>query len=407
MSDYTEQKTNQLRLILSDYQSELNAIDAETSEEKARILNAIENEELEIKSLLEQYRQVKRHKEIDGVRSSYEDLAQFKESLLSKIESESQLIDVQESPSSVQYQNGSQQNIQSDTPQKLNNPPASTVTPTVIQGTVTKLNEEPNLTDKEVDRETEILEDPAVKELIEFVEQRSAAEIVKLYPADVSQIIGNFDLSNTRVRDLVLQYYKKRDLDLYQSLLKLYQKPNLVELSSIPSLDSLSEEDRKYHEFLQANYPLSLPFFWFLINRESNSIKYVVMEFAIDHIIQTNTLTGDPHRRDLSLRLSELLKMNHDAPLENFLRDLFVCFHPQRVSQKTNSRNKYFDYIDSLITTQSTLQYSDVLSMWNQMKKSGYKIVSSPDFDPIQLTPEDLDDSNQQSLDPESNSELL
>ena len=85
MSDYTEQKTKQLRLILSDYQSELNAIDLETTKEKAQILSAIETEELEIKSLLEQYRRIKRHKEIDEVKSSYEELTQFKQNLLLKI----------------------------------------------------------------------------------------------------------------------------------------------------------------------------------------------------------------------------------------------------------------------------------------------------------------------------------
>ena len=238
------------------------------------------------------------------------------------------------------------------------------------------------------------------------MEERSASEIVKLYPADVSQIIGNFDLNNATVRDRLLKHYRQRDLDIYKSLVKLYQKPNLAEFDDVPTPDSLSEEDRKYHEFLQANYPLSLPFFWFLIDREPDSIKYVVMEFAIDHIIQTNTLAGDPHRRELSLRLPELLEMNNDAPLKEFLRDLFICFHPQRVSQKANSRNKYFDYMDSLITTQSTLQYSDVLLMWNYMKKSGYSEVSSPEFD---LTIPTADDSqnNHKSLAPNGDLDIL
>ena len=110
-------------------------------------------------------------------------------------------------------------------------------------------------------------------------------------------------------------------------------------------------------------------------------------------------------RRDLSLRLSELLEMNNNAPLADFLRDLFICFHPQRVSQKSNSRNKYFDYMDSLITTQSTLQYSDVLLMWNYMKKSGYHEVSSADFSPMPPTDENSSNGSL-NLAPESDRDI-
>ena len=443
MSDYAEQKINQLRLILSDYQSELDAIDIETDKEKARILSAIESEELEIKSLLEQYRQIKRHKEIDKIRSSYESLTQFKQNLVLKIRSESQSIDTQNLLSDEQPQASNHESLQLDidNPQQSDReedePLDSTVAPTVIPDANPEIDEvnasgvrpaldedathkssplelsargtvddDGNLTAQEIDQENQLFKDPEVEKLIQFVEERSASEIVKLYPADVSQIIGNFDLNNATVRDRLLKHYRQRDLDIYKSLVKLYQKPNLAEFDDVPTPDSLSEEDRKYHEFLQANYPLSLPFFWFLIDREPDSIKYVVMEFAIDHIIQTNTLAGDPHRRELSLRLPELLEMNNDAPLKEFLRDLFICFHPQRVSQKANSRNKYFDYMDSLITTQSTLQYSDVLLMWNYMKKSGYSEVSSPEFD---LTIPTADDSqnNHKSLAPNGDLDIL
>ena len=443
MSDYAEQKINQLRLILSDYQSELDAIDIETDKEKARILSAIESEELEIKSLLEQYRQIKRHKEIDKIRSSYESLTQFKQNLVLKIRSESQSIDTQNLLSDEQPQASNYESLQLDidNPQQSDReedePLDSTVAPTVIPDANPEIDEvnasgvrpaldedathkssplelsargtvddDGNLTAQEIDQENQLFKDPEVEKLIQFVEERSASEIVKLYPADVSQIIGNFDLNNATVRDRLLKHYRQRDLDIYKSLVKLYQKPNLAEFDDVPTPDSLSEEDRKYHEFLQANYPLSLPFFWFLIDREPDSIKYVVMEFAIDHIIQTNTLAGDPHRRELSLRLPELLEMNNDAPLKEFLRDLFICFHPQRVSQKANSRNKYFDYMDSLITTQSTLQYSDVLLMWNYMKKSGYSEVSSPEFD---LTIPTADDSqnNHKSLAPNGDLDIL
>lgn len=401
MSNTPDQISAQIRLILKDYQSELNAIDIETKQEKTRILSAIEAEELEIKSLLEQYRQIKRQKEIDKVKSSYQNLSEFKQNLLLKIKSESHLTDKELMLSGDQNQNQNQNQNQAtnyEQPQLV----ATQSTDTIPQSNISSENAIVSNDSTEPD----IPPEPELAELVQFIEDKPPQELVKLYPHDVSEILPSFNLGDTAVRDKVLQRYQKRDLDIYKSLLKLYQKPDLAKSNNIPDPNSLSTQDKKYHDFLQINYPLSLPFFWFLINREPDSIRYVVMEFAVDHIIQTNTLDKDPLRQDLTLNLSELLEMSNKAPRPEFLRDLFICFHPQRVSQKPNSRNKYFDYIDRLVTTQSTLEYSDVLLLWNYMKKSGYHVVSSADFKPIAPT-EDTQNNNGKSIAPSSEHDLL
>ena len=401
MSDYDTQKTAQIRLVLTDYESELNAIDIETNQEKAQILSAIEAEESEIKSLLEQYRQIKRRKEIDGVKSSYQNLNEFKQNLLLKIKLESQIDDEQRLFSAVNDEQRVSTGLDLNQANGYDRPQlvATQATDIIPRSDVPQ-------EDAIVPDEPDPVEEPEVAQLIQFIEDKSPQELVKFYPNDVSEVLPSFNLNDTRVRDRVLQRYQKRDLNIYKSLLKLYQKPNIIEVNNIPDFEALSTQDKEYHEFLLENYPLSLPFFWFLINREPDSIRYVVMEFAIDHIIQTNTLDKDPYRRELSLNLSELLEMNNEAPLSEFLRDLFLCFHPQRVSQKTNSRNKYFDYMDSLITTQSTLQYSDVLLLWNHMKKSGYHVVSSADFSPISSI-ENPQNNNGKSIAPPSEHDLL
>lgn len=400
MSDNPEQKSAQIRLILADYQSELNAIDIETNQEKTRIISAIEAEELEIKSLLEQYRQIKRQKELDEVESSYQNLSEFKQNLLLKIKLESQVTNDEAILSSNQNQASDYEQSQLVVTQSTDIvPPTNLSQPDIFPK---------NAIVSDISPEPDIPPEPEVAELIQFIEDISPQELVKFYPHDVSKILPSFNLSNTVVRDKVLQRYQKRDLDIYKSLLKLYQKPDLANSNNIPDPDSLSTQDRKYHNFLQINYPSSLPFFWFLINREPDSIRYVVMEFAIDHIIQTNTLDKDPLRQDLTLNLSELLEMNNEAPVSEFLRDLFICFHPQRVSQKPNSRNKYFDYMDRLVTTQSTLQYSDVLLLWNHMKKLGYHVVSSADFSPTLPTQDSQSQNgNGKNIAPPSEHDLL
>ena len=355
MSKFQDLTLEQIKLSLSDYQSELNAIDKETVRERERILNAIEAEEIEIKSLLEQYRDIKRQKEVDTVRSSYNNLSNFKQTLLSKIKLETE----------------------ADNEKSVAEPDSVTqaeLIPTMEGGAAKKNIEQPR-GDGETNQKIKIIE------LINFIEGINADYLVQLYPADVIDFVPTFEVNNTIVKNGLLEYYRKRDVNIYNALLKLYQKPELEpDKIEIPNLEELSPSDRKYHDFLQNHYPKSLPFFWFLINREKDSIRHVVMEFAVDHIIQTNTLDKDSIRQELTLELSELLKMNDRVSLEDFLRDIFVCFHPRRVSQKSNSKNKYFDYISQLIRERSTLENPETLRIWNYMIKCGYNVVSSPEF---------------------------
>lgn len=359
MSKSQDLKLEQIRLSLSDYQSELSAIDEETIKERERILHAIQAEEIEIKSLLEQYRNIKRQKEVDTVRSSYNNLSNFKQTLLSKINLETEADnDVDRGKSAIEPQSTTQAEL----------------IPTMEGGAPKKNIEQPK-GDGETNQKIKVIE------LINFIEGINADYLVKLYPADVIDFVPTFEVNNTTVKNGLLEYYRKRDVNIYNALLKLYQKPELKpEDITIPNLEELSPADKKYHDFLQNHYPKSLPFFWFLINREKDSIRQVVMEFAVDHIVQTNTLDNDPSRQELTLELSELIKMNDRVSLRNFLRDIFLCFHPRRVSQKSNSRNKYFDYISQLIRDRSTLENPEALQIWNYMLKCGYNVVFSPEF---------------------------
>ena len=399
----TELTLEQIKLSLKDYQSELSAIDTETTQEKERILDAIRAEEAEIKSLLNQYRAIKRQKEVDVVKSSYANLTNFKKNLLLKIKSEKEAASNErpenqfEKPKSSdrqlnnrQFEEPKSSDRQFEEPKssdrQLNNRQFDNQTiaeaaqaldssrvPTGDGGEPKKTEEQPNKA-QEVNWDVETIE------IVKFIEQTPLPKLVQLYPADVSCLVPSFNVNNTVMRDRLLQHYSKHNVSIYNSLLKLYQKPDLGHHTKIPKVEQLSLKDRLHHEFLADNYPNALPFFWFLINREPDSIRYVVMEFAIDHIIQTNTLENDPNRVELEVNLTELLELNNKASLTDFLRDLFLCFHPQRVSQKANSRNRYFDYIDNLIKTQSTLQHSHILQLWNYLNKSGYSAVSSPDF---------------------------
>lgn len=371
MSEFTEPTLEQIELLLRDYQSELTTIDAETNLEKERILSAIQTEEAEIKSLLDRYRTLKRQQQLAVVQSSYNRLSDFKQSLLLKIKSTTENSDRHSliSQSSLPQMEGGE-------PKKL----------------LSKTNSLPAA---------------EIKKFTEFIDGISPQELVKLYPADLVQALPDFKSNDPVIRGQLLRYYKKQNLPIYHGLLKLYQKPDLSQGDNpLPQLEQLPGKDRQYHEFLQANYPNALPFFWFLINREPNSIRYVVMELALDHIIQTNTLDNDPDRRDLSLSLSDLLEMNNQAPVAEFIRDLFICFHPQRVSQKSSSKNRYFDYISSLIKNQSTLEESYVLQMWNQMNQAGYHAVSAADFQVSQIIQEEQN-GHSKSLAPASQHDLL
>ena len=357
MSKSQDLTLEQIKLSLSDYQSELSTIDEETIKERERIISAIQAEEIEIKSLLKQYRDIKRQKEIETIQSSYNNLSSFKQTLLSKIRLEAE----------------------DANNKKLAIEPILEVTeaeliPTTEGGAIKKNVEQPKK-EKETNQKIKVIE------LINFIEGINPGYLVKLYPADILEIIPTFEVNNTIVKSGLLEYYRKRDTKIYNALLKLYQKPELErEKIKIPDSEELSITDKKYHNFLQSHYPRSLPFFWFLINREKDSIRQVVMEFAVDHIIQTNTLDTDPIRQELTLELSELLKMNVRANIKDFLRDMYLCFHPRRVSQKSNSKNKYFDYISQIIKNQSTLENPEVLKVWNYMLKCGYEVVSSPNF---------------------------
>ena len=365
MSKSQDLTLEQIKLTLSDYQSELSAIDRETVKERERILNAIQAEETEIKSLLEQYRNIKRQKEIDTIQSSYNNLSNFKQTLLSKIKLEAEKVDSKEltaKPALEAATKGSEPVIQAE------------LIPTT-EGGVTKKNIEQPEEDEETNQKVKVIE------LINFIEGINADYLVKLYPADVLEIVSTFEVNNTVVKNGLLEYYRKRDANIYDALVKLYQKPELDrEKIKIPDSEELSIIDKKYHNFLQSHYFRSLPFFWFLINREKDSIRQVVMEFAVDHIIQTNTLNSNPIRQELTLELSELLEMRDRVNIKDFMRDMFLCFHPHRVSQRSNSKNKYFDYLSQIIKNQSTLENPEVLKVWNYMFKCGYEVVSSPNF---------------------------
>ena len=357
MSQSKDLTLEQIRFSLGNYQSELNAIDQETDKEKERILNAIQAEEMEIKSLLEQYRRIKRQKEIEIIESSYNNLSDFKKNLLSKISLEQEEIN--------KRQLTKESELESVKTELL---------PTMEGGAPKKISEQ-------LEENQGVNQKIKIIELINFIAGIDANYLVKLYPADIKDIVPTFEVNNAVVKKGLLDYYKQRDVNIYNALLKLYQKPELDRQAiNIPSVEQLSIADRKYHDFLQSFYPQSLPFFWFLINRENDSVRQIVMEFAVDHIVQTNTLDTDPNRQELTIELKEFLEMNDGPYLENYLRDVFLCFHPHRVSQKSNSRNKYFDYIDKMIKNQSTLRNSEILQNWNYMVKCGYKTVSAPNF---------------------------
>ena len=353
MSQSKNLTLEQIKLSLGDYQSELSAIDRETVEEKERILNAIQAEETEIKSLLEQYRRIKRQKEIEVIESSYNHLTDFKKNLLSKIDLEKEEINKRESE------------LQSVKDKLL---------PTMEGGVPKKIS-------KQLEDNQGVNQKIKIIELINFIAGIDANYLVKLYPADVQESVPTFEVSNTIVKKGLLDYYKQRDKNIYNALLKLYQKPQLNrETINIPPVEKLSLAERKYHDFLESYYSQSLPFFWFLVNREKDSIKQIVMEFAVDHIIQTNTLETDLNRQELTLELREFLEMNDRASIEDYLRDVFLCFHPYRVNQKSTSRNKYFDYVNKIIENQSSLENSEIIRNWNYMLKCGYEVVSSPGF---------------------------
>lgn len=355
-------KIEQNKPNLTNYYSQLSEIEAKANKEKELLTNAIKAEQAEIKSLLEEYQRIKQQQEIDVIKASLDKLSDFKQQLLVKIKSEIESSDAQ------QFQDELEHEIPD-----LDNITTSTSSSTAEEYDEKKLTiEQHNY--EEVDNED------TLGQLVEFIDRTKPQELVKLYPANIGTVVPSFNVHNVVVRDQLLEHYQQNDPNIYHALIKLYQKPDLKYQVSVPNIQELEDEDRKYHEFLLINYPNALPFFWFLVNREPASIKYAVMEFAMDHIIQTNTIDTENVRHELALSLNELISMNNEASLTDFLRDLFVCFHPQRASKKNNTTNKYFDYINNLIKLESTLEHSRILQIWNYMNQSGYDSVTSADF---------------------------
>ena len=355
-------KIEQNKPNLTNYYSQLSEIEAKASKEKELLTNAIKAEQAEIKSLLEEYQRIKQQQEIDVIKASLDKLSDFKQQLLTKIKSEIESSDAQ------QFQDELEHEIPD-----LDNITESTSSSTAEEYDAKKLTIEQN-NYEEVDNED------TLRQLVEFIDRTTHQELVKLYPANVGTVVPSFNVHNAVVRDRLLEHYQQNDTNIYHALVKLYQKPDIKYQVSVPNIQELGDEDRKYHEFLLINYPNALPFFWFLVNREPASIKYAVMEFAMDHIIQTNTIDTENVRHELALSLNELIGMNNGANLTDFLRDLFVCFHPQRASKKNNTTNKYFDYINNLIKLESTLEHSRILQIWNYMNQSGYDSVTSAEF---------------------------
>jgi hypothetical protein len=367
MTESINQLIEQVKHNLTNYQSQLNEIEIESNKETERILAAIRAEEAEIRSLLDEYRHLKQKNEIEAFQSSFNYLADFKHSLLSRIKSGVTTVKIEQIPT-IQ--------IPTISIQKADNISDSAIATKAGEETPKKSNTE----SIEYDIQEGVENETIITELIEFIDQITAQDLVKLYPANVSRIVPGFNVNDTVVKDKLLQHYYQRNKNSYNALVKLYQKPELKTSITIPDIQSLAAKDRKYHEFLSKYYPNALPFFWYLVNREPDSIRYVVMEFAVDHIIQTNTLDNNNSPNELSISLKELLTMTNGVSLTDYLRDIFVCFHPQRVSSQNNSKNRYFDYIDSIIRKEATLEHSNVLQLWNYMNKSGYHAVASDDF---------------------------
>ncbi|MGL4879888.1 MAG: hypothetical protein ACRC8K_02340 [Waterburya sp.] len=369
MTESINQLIEQVKHNLTNYQSQLNQIEIESNQETERILAAIRAEEAEIRSLLDEYRHLKQKNEIEAFQSSFNYLADFKQSLLSKIKSGVTTVNIEQIPTvSIQ---------------KPNNISDSAITAKAGEETPKKSKTEnikSNTESNEYDIQEEVENGNIITELIEFIDQITAQDLVKLYPANVSRIVPGFNVNDTVVKDKLLQHYYQRNKNSYNALVKLYQKPELKTSVTIPDIQSLAAKDRKYHEFLSKYYPNALPFFWYLVNREPDSIRYVVMEFAVDHIIQTNTLDNNNSPNELSISLKELLSMTNGVSLTDYLRDIFICFHPQRISSQNNSKNRYFDYIDTIIRKEATLEHSNILQLWNYMNKSGYHAVASDDF---------------------------
>ncbi|MGF1589265.1 MAG: hypothetical protein ACFCU7_08485 [Pleurocapsa sp.] len=360
MNQQINQIIEQIKINLTDYQSQLNQIDLENANEKKSLLEAIQAEQAEIESLIDKYRQVKQKNEIEAVRSFFKHLSDFKRNLSSKIQSETNEVMIRTQPQPVNQSN-SANSAAIPASEPKDNLPSKSATES-----------------EQLDPETKARQEATLAQLIDLFERTSSQELAKLYPADVLRIVPSFDVNDLAIRNQVLKKYQQSDRQIYDSLVKLYQKPYIDKQVAIPSEQEMSSKDKKHHDFLLTNYPKAIPLFWFLVNQAPDSIRYVVMEFAIHHIILTNNL--DNQEQALSINLKYLLELNNEASLANFLRDLFISFHPKRFDAKNSGQSKYYDYINNIIIKQSTLDNSEVLQLWTYMNQSQYEQVVADNF---------------------------
>lgn len=365
------QLIEQIKQNLSSYQSQLSSIEIESDREKKRLLAAIKAEEEEIQSLLIQYREIKQKSEIDVIRYSFSSLNNFKQSLIEKIKEEGSAAPAAQTATTLE--------------EKINE--VEDLSTSADEDSVEELEaalESENSSDLQANIDTEITENVSqledVSQLIQSIDSIELERLVKLYPHNLAQIAPGFDIRNSKVKNTLLRHYQTKDGNFYNALVKLYQKPDREYTDTVPNTKDLSQKDRQIHDFISNNYPNALPLFWHLVNREPDSIRYVVMECAKDHIVSTNEIDITDNPNLLQINFKELLEMNNGSSLEAYFRDLFVCFHPKKPSSSSNSRNKYFDYIDYIINGQATLEHSKILKFWTQMKQFGYQTVAADDF---------------------------
>ena len=361
MKQQIDQLIEQIKANLTDYQSQLQQIDTESEQEKKSLIDAIQVEQAEIKSLLDKYRQIKQKNEIEVVRSSFKHLADFKKDLLSRIQSETEQAALE---SQQQHINASN----SDTPISVSKSADELPKKSETDFHNSSVHEEAGET--------------VLADAIAFFDRTSPEELVKLYPRDISRLVPNFDINDTSLRDKVLEHYQQGNRKTFISLAKLYQKPDLSDPVAIPPAEKMSEQEKEHHNFLLANYPNAVPHFWFLVNSSPKSTKYVATEFAAHHIVITNNINVSNTDRTLSMNLEYLLNLNNESSVSSFLIDLFLSFHPKRFDNKNNTQSIYFNYINDIIIKQSTLEHGEILQLWTYMKESGYEVVVSERFSP-------------------------
>ena len=359
MKQQIDQLIEQIEGNLTNYQAQLQQIDIETDNEKKSLINEIQVEQAEIKSLLDKYRQIKRQNEIEVVRSYSTHLTDFKKDLLSRIQ-----LETERASAEFQQQHSSASN-------------SNTTALPKSAGELPKKSES-ELHDSSV-REAKAA---ILAKAIALFDRISPEELVKLYAKDISRLVPNFDANDTLVRDNLLEHYQENNRKTFISLAKLYQKPDLSDPVVIPAAEKMSEQEREHHNFLLADYPNAIPHFWFLVNSSPKSIKYVATEFAVHHIVNTNNLSVSNTERTLSMNLKYLLNLNNESSVSNFIIDLFLSFHPKRFEPKNNTQSIYFNYINDIIIKQSTLEHGEILQLWTYMKESGYEVVVSEHFSP-------------------------